>query len=519
MGMEFKCTPQLIGLTREPKPSGNHRANGGDIAWEAGNERASKSDTLDRDWSYLNEYEGYSSGKECWEAICEEADEYRSVYKDKNGKEHSRKLRSDAVVGWAVVIKPPCFMCAVWTPEEVDQFREDMWECLCELEPRLFRKDNIRMKATHRDEGLSHNGLEPHDHIIGVSRDQDGNFCGNLIDSMLYQKINAQLPAMMRDRGWKDMQDLDTTDWNAYNNDESYREKRTAAVKQKKVEQSQNVNRFIEQRRTAVLKDANAVLAEANKEKELVNGQLQELQEKKEEQKQLETEIQEKQKTNKQLDDEIQEKQIKHKHVNRELQQKQEEQKQLEKEIQEKRANAEKEIQAEKEKQLKTMKDRLLVDYTYSRDLHDEAAEKAIMASEKINGMSAIDMQNAFYAHLKAHNPDLYAELKNADAEYKNELKKAVMVPEMPAELTNMNVLNEVVKDEHDRLKAVQAEDAKTQKLASDLEAENEKLRNRQTVKIEKTVKLVDAEEVQNDANEFERILQNNAVPEKDRSL
>ena len=499
--MGFKSTPQFIGLTREAKPSGKHRANGGDIAWEAGNERASKSDTLDRDLSHLNEYEGYSSGKECWEAICEEADEYRRVYKDKNGKEHSRKLRSDAVVGWAVVIKPPCYMCAVWTPEEVDKFREDMWECLCELEPRLFRNDNIRMKATHRDEGLSHNGLEPHDHIIGVSKDQDGNFCGNLIDPMLYQKVNAELPGMMRNRGW-DMDDLDTTDWKAYNNDESYREERTAAVKQKKVEQSQNVNRFIEQRRTAVLTEANAYLDACKTEKERIDE-----------------ELQEKQKTNKQLDEEIQEKQIKHKHVNRELQQKQEEQKQLEKEIQEKRDNAEKEIQAEKEKQLKTIKDRLLVDYTYSRDLHDEAAEKAIAASEKINSMSTIDAQNEFFAHLKAHKPDLYAELKEADAEYKNGLKEAVMAPEMPPELTNMYVLDEVVKEEHDHLKAVQAEDERDQKLASDLEAENEKLQNRQTVKIEKTVKLVDAEEVQNDANELEHILQKNAVPEKDRSL
>ena len=68
--MGWKCTPQLTGLVRgEPKPGQKHRSNVKAIAAEAGKERVSNSDTLDRDRTHLNRYTGFSSGFECADYI------------------------------------------------------------------------------------------------------------------------------------------------------------------------------------------------------------------------------------------------------------------------------------------------------------------------------------------------------------------------------------------------------------------------------------------------------------------
>ena len=98
--MGYKCTPQVVGLVRgEPKEGQKHRANGQKICEEAGNERYSRSVTLDRSRSTDNVYEGYRSGGKCWEDMETEAAEYRVKGKTKNGKDYERGLRADAVVG------------------------------------------------------------------------------------------------------------------------------------------------------------------------------------------------------------------------------------------------------------------------------------------------------------------------------------------------------------------------------------------------------------------------------------
>ena len=94
--MGFKCVPQLLGLVREDYPSGKHRANGKAISMELGKERISRSATLDKSRSHLNEYDGYESGIECWNDFCKEADEYRSHFIDKNGKEPVFSARTPA---------------------------------------------------------------------------------------------------------------------------------------------------------------------------------------------------------------------------------------------------------------------------------------------------------------------------------------------------------------------------------------------------------------------------------------
>ena len=242
----FKTTPQILGLTREDHPQGKHRANGMGICLELGEERASKSNTLDRSLSHMNIYEGFERGQDCWEAMCKSAGEYRSHYTDKNGRECKRKLRSNAVIGFALVLRAPCDVCRYWDDPTYQKFYEDSLVCLCEIEPRLFRKSNIRMTAEHYDEGLTHDGRERHLHVVGECLDENGNYCGNLIDPKLLVEINRRFPELMRSKGWE-VEDLDTTDWKKFNKDEQYRQERKQVLKDKGLDVNKYRSRKLEE--------------------------------------------------------------------------------------------------------------------------------------------------------------------------------------------------------------------------------------------------------------------------------
>ena len=248
--MGFTCAPQFFGLVRgEPKINKKtgepqrHRANGKVILAEAGKERYSSSKTLDRTRSHLNVYEGFESGFACWDAMCEEADQYRTVAKGKDGKLHERRLKSDAVIGGAVIFNPSCETCKDWDLETHRKFGDDSWEVLCEIKPEIFRPENVRMRAFHFDEGyrVAPHIFGIHEHRIFVPKDANGRYCGNLIDAKLLSEINKLYPAKMRERGW-DMDDLDTTDWDRMKTDEDYREER----RQKWSKQGRSVNKYLE---------------------------------------------------------------------------------------------------------------------------------------------------------------------------------------------------------------------------------------------------------------------------------
>ena len=215
--MGWKCVPQMLGLVRgEPEPEQKHRANGLKIAMEAGKERASKSKTLDRSRSKDNEYWRCTSGAECWAAMEADAEAYRVTGTNKNGKQFSRKLRADAVIGWAMIFHPPEEVTEDWSPERKKRFRNDSWRTMMKLEPRLFRKENVRMMATHRDEDGEHW------HLIGDARDQDGRYCGNLLDRKHWEEMALAYAREMRALKW-DIEDPVITDWKRYGTDPEYR--------------------------------------------------------------------------------------------------------------------------------------------------------------------------------------------------------------------------------------------------------------------------------------------------------
>lgn len=259
--MGFLCTPQIMGLTRDgPKQKKNggkqkHRAAGKAILAEAGKERFSASETLDRTRSGDNSYTGYDSGFACWDDMCREADAYRVPTKLRNGEMAERGLRKDAVIGYAIIFNPPSEMTVGWTQDDYKRFYDDSWACLCEIQPDLFSDDNIRMDAVHRDEGrlIDDGSFSEHLHRFGVPKGRDGKYCGNKIDARLLITINERYPAMMRAKGWK-LDDLQTTDWERMKTDEEYRQ----SWNDKRRERGRSVNKYLrDELTTEIMKVAN----------------------------------------------------------------------------------------------------------------------------------------------------------------------------------------------------------------------------------------------------------------------
>lgn len=256
--MGWKCTPQFTGLVRnEPKEKQKHRSNAERIIAEVGKERVSKSDTLDKDRSYLNRYTGFESGFECLDYIMNEADTYVQEVIGKGGAKYKRKLRSDAVIGYAIIYNPPEEVCKHWDDATYQKFYEDSRETMEQICPDIFRKDTIIMTAEHYDEGtiLDPSKISRHRHDIGIPKDENGRYCGTKIDAKLYADVNKYYPQIMRGKGW-DIEDLDCTDWNRYNRDKDYREERKA-----KQQSGKSVNDYIAKKMREQMKE-NEVMAE-----------------------------------------------------------------------------------------------------------------------------------------------------------------------------------------------------------------------------------------------------------------
>ncbi len=270
--MGFQCAPQIIGLTREKSPKGKHRANGLGICLEQGEERASLSETLNRSKSDLNIYEGYSSGYKCWEDMELRAKNHKCKVIDKNGIERERSVRSDAVIGYAMIFNPPSEMCIGWTDDDYKKFYDDSFNCVAECNklyrdevkkrdtkhkeiPIIFREENIRMKSWHKDEGIDENS--DHEHRICDAIDEHGEYNGSMIDAQFLSFINVHFPELMREKGWE-LDDLDVTDWDRYKTDEEYRKERRLKSK----ENGLSVNSYVKAKQKKNLKEQAEMISE-----------------------------------------------------------------------------------------------------------------------------------------------------------------------------------------------------------------------------------------------------------------
>lgn len=277
--MGWKCALQVKGLTLgEPKKSARHKMNLRKACMEAGYERASKSDTLDRMRSGLNKYIGYKKGAECADVMESEA-EFVTV-RMKDGTLRQRRNRSDAVPGFALICNPPAAMCRDWDDEAYRKFYQDSWECLCAYYPRIFRDENVCMRVEHWDEGVPPENnsdlseIDRHEHVIGYARTSDGAWCGNEIDAKFFIGLNKVFPSMMRERGW-DIEDLDTTDYSRAAVDPDYAMER----KVKRQMHGRSVNQHLHDKTKQMVDEASDMLNAAVTMKEAAVQEVQELQE------------------------------------------------------------------------------------------------------------------------------------------------------------------------------------------------------------------------------------------------
>ena len=258
--MGFKLAPQFLGLVRgEPKAGQKHRANGKAIAGEMGEERVTSSVTYDEDRSHLNEYEVRegltASGFQCWDDMKKRADDYRIEGVSRDGSKHYHGLRKDAVIGVGMIINPPEDVCTGWDDATYQKLYDDTWDFLEKKEPRIFRKENIVMTAKHNDEGYDVSGRSKHEHMLLDAIDQNGKYCGNLIDAKFLATVNKEYPKFMRSRGWE-IDDLDTTDWKKYKEDSEYRAERKAKAKKS----GMSLNKYLKQKSADTAKEEAADL-------------------------------------------------------------------------------------------------------------------------------------------------------------------------------------------------------------------------------------------------------------------
>ena len=257
--MGWKCSPQVIGLVRgEPKKGQKHRANVKAIVLEVGKERVSKTENVDRDRTHLNQYVGFDSGYDCSDYLINKANNYRQEVIGKGGTKHERKLREDAVIAFSIIYNPPEEVCRGWDDATYQKFYEDSRAVMEQIQPDIFRKDNVVMTAEHYDEGtiLDHTKISRHIHDVGIPMDKNGHYCGTKIDAKLCVDISKNYPKLMRERGW-DIDDLDCTDWERYKNDKAYREERKA-----KQQSGKDVNNYIAAKMRKQVKENEAVAEE-----------------------------------------------------------------------------------------------------------------------------------------------------------------------------------------------------------------------------------------------------------------
>ena len=189
--MGVKVGMPMLGLKRGTA-SGKHAGNLRAIACEMGEERWSATKTFDPDKSDQNLHLGrYASGEEAEAAILAEVEEYEKKQKTAGG----RKVREDATVAFAFIVKPQGGWINSLEPAEQERFFSDSYAVLQSF--GLVSDENLVMRERHMDEGA------PHEHYLCMAYDGDGKLAGSrIVNLKTFAKLNRVYPKLMQKRGW-----------------------------------------------------------------------------------------------------------------------------------------------------------------------------------------------------------------------------------------------------------------------------------------------------------------------------
>ncbi len=174
-------------------------------------ERWSSDEDLDRSLTKNNIYFDENgnvvppiSGVELSKQFDEEAANYKESYTIRNGKHAGkvcqRGIKSDAVTGFALIIKPEGEFIDSLTPEQQVQYFYDSYDIVNDIMGinEKTGRNNIRAAVLQVDEQRLHM------HCYGMPYTKDGRLCADDVFKLsLYNRFNREYPKRMRERGWQ----------------------------------------------------------------------------------------------------------------------------------------------------------------------------------------------------------------------------------------------------------------------------------------------------------------------------
>ncbi|MBR4278666.1 MAG: plasmid recombination protein [Clostridia bacterium] len=166
-----------------------HCGNFGKVAAEALEERKGRDPDIDRERTAENVYSGFRSAAELQEYSKKHVDEISARQVAAGG----RKVRADAVVMCATIIKPPAAMMRELSRVDQIRFFGDAREKLAEI----VGEDNIKSEAMHFDE----QGV--HLHVFWEPQTPDGRLCAKEMHNLTFLgRLNREMPEHLRSKGW-----------------------------------------------------------------------------------------------------------------------------------------------------------------------------------------------------------------------------------------------------------------------------------------------------------------------------
>lgn len=171
-----------------------HCGDFGSVAREALEEREGHDPDIDKNRAELNKFEGFRTARELQEYSQKHVEQLR------DGK--GRKLRKDAVVMCATILKPPAAMMNQLSQEDQQRFLDDAYSAFTDI----VGQGNIKSRADHYDE------LGAHSHVFWEPMTEDGRLCAKEVHNLqFFGRVNRELPQKLRERGW-DIEDCECYD-------------------------------------------------------------------------------------------------------------------------------------------------------------------------------------------------------------------------------------------------------------------------------------------------------------------
>lgn len=171
-----------------------HCGDFGSVAREALAEREGRDPDIDQTRADLNRIEGFRTAAELQEYSAKHLDELRDA--------KGRKLRKDAVVMCATILKPPAAMMNKLSIEDQRLFLDDASAAFAEI----VGAGNIKSRADHFDE------LGAHSHVFWEPMTEDGRLCAKEVHNLqFFSRVNRELPEKLRAKGW-DIDDCEMYD-------------------------------------------------------------------------------------------------------------------------------------------------------------------------------------------------------------------------------------------------------------------------------------------------------------------